>query len=150
STVLRSWNLNNSALVRLAMEGFFTFFQRQASVYGETILVLKSLRERGIPCGILTDVPYGMPRDFVQRDLTGAKIAEYFDAIVTSVEAGVRKPEPAGYFALAAKLGAAADKMLYVGNEPKDVIGARNAGLISVLLDRAGQGANHGQQFTIS
>jgi phosphoglycolate phosphatase-like HAD superfamily hydrolase len=40
--------------------------------------------------------------------------------------------------------------MLYVGNEPKDVIGACRAGMPAMLLDRAGIGDNHGQQFTIS
>lgn len=40
--------------------------------------------------------------------------------------------------------------MLYVGNEPKDVIGAQRAGVPSAFLDRAGAGGCHGQAFTIA
>ncbi len=132
------------------MEAFFTFFQQNMVPYPETISVLTSLREHGIPIGILTDVPYGMPRRFVQRDLDGAGLAGLFNVMLTSVEVGVRKPEPAGYLALAARLGLAPQEMLYVGNEPKDVIGASRAGMVAVFLDRSSAGANQGQQFTIT
>jgi putative hydrolase of the HAD superfamily len=56
----------------------------------------------------------------------------------------------AGYHALVASLGVSPDQMLYVGNEPKDVIGARRAGVVSAFLDRAEAGGKHGQTFTIS
>jgi Predicted hydrolase (HAD superfamily) len=91
-----------------------------------------------------------MPRAFVQRDLDGAGISGLFDVLLTSVEVGVRKPETAGYLALASRLGIAPHEMVYVGNEPKDVIGACRAGVIAALLDRASSGSSHGQHFTIS
>ena len=59
-------------------------------------------------------------------------------------------PPAAGYLALADRLGVAPDEMLYVGNEPKDILGACRAGAIAALLDRASAGGSHGQQFTIS
>jgi putative hydrolase of the HAD superfamily len=90
-----------------------------------------------------------MPREFVQRDLDGAGISGLFDALITSVEIGVRKPDPAGYLALAARLGVAPAEMLYVGNEPKDVIGARAAGAAAAFLDRSNSGIDHGQNYTI-
>ncbi len=150
SLLLRSWSLDPSAHLVAATEAFFSFFQQHLCAYPETAPLLTALRERGLPTGILTDVPYGMPRGFVQRDLDGANMVGLFDVLLTSVEVGVRKPEAAGYLALAARLGVAPDEMLYVGNEPKDVIGARRAGVIAVLLDRTGTGGHHGQQFTIS
>ncbi len=112
--------------------------------------MLTLLREQKIPVGILTDVPYGMPREFVERDLEAAKILGLFDVLLTSVEVGVRKPEAKGYLALAKRLSVAAEEMLYVGNEPKDVIGARSAGVFAVLLDRPGKGGDHGQHRTVS
>jgi putative hydrolase of the HAD superfamily len=150
SRVLRSWGLNNATHLPAAIEAFFIFFQQKISTYPETVQVLSSLHARGFPTGILTDVPYGMPRHFVQRDLDRAGISDLFDVLLTSVEVGVRKPEPDGYLALATRLSVAPDEMLYVGNEPKDVIGARRAGVTAVFLDRTGDGGNHGQQFTIS
>lgn len=149
SLVLRSWDRDAAADLPAAIDAFFTFFQQNMCAYPETVPVLAALRQQGIPTGILTDVPYGMSRAFVQRDLDGAGISGYFDALLTSVEVGVRKPETAGYLALASCLGVAPHELLYVGNEPKDVIGATRAGVVAVFLDRTGNGGNHGQDFTI-
>ncbi len=150
SNVLRCWEIDPAECLAAATDAYFDFFQRQMSVYPETVASLRSLRKRGLPVGVLTDVPYGMPREFVEHDIRSAGIAGLFDALITSVEVGVRKPEPAGYLALAAALGVQPDEMLYVGNEPKDVIGAVRAGMTGVFLDRANSGANHGQDFTVT
>jgi putative hydrolase of the HAD superfamily len=149
SLVLRSWNHEPGANLTAAIDTFFSFFQQHMCAYPETVQVLEALRQQGIPVGILTDVPYGMPRAFVERDLERAGIAKLFDTLLTSVEVGVRKPETAGFLALASRLGIAPKEMLYVGNEPKDVIGAKRAGVIAALLDHAGSGSRHGQDFTI-
>jgi len=147
--ILRSWGLDSARHSHTAIDAFFNFFRQNMSAYPETIQVLTALRDHGIAIGILTDVPYGMPRRFVQHDLDRAGISGLFDALLTSVEVGVRKPEPDGYLALAAHLGVAPQEMLYVGNEPKDVIGACRAGLAAAFLDRAGGAGHHGQHFTI-
>jgi putative hydrolase of the HAD superfamily len=117
--------------------------------FPETSSVLRSLREAGLRLGVLTDVPYGMPMKFVRRDLDGAQIFNLLDSVLTSAMVGLRKPEPAGYHALASSLGVAPSAMLYVGNEPKDVIGAQRAGITSVLVNRAGAAPRHGQNFTV-
>jgi putative hydrolase of the HAD superfamily len=149
SLVLRSWGEDEVADVPAAVDAFFSFFQQNMCAYPETAQVLAALRKQGIPMGILTDVPYGMPRAFVQRDLEKADISGLIDTLLTSVEVGVRKPETGGFLALASRLGIAPHEMLYVGNEPKDVIGANRAGAVAAFLDRAGNGGNHGQAFTI-
>jgi putative hydrolase of the HAD superfamily len=149
SQILHAWSLDSTYLT-VATEAFFDFFQQQMCAYPEAIPMLACLRERGVPTGILTDVPYGMPRAFVERDLDRANMAGLFDVLITSVEVGVRKPEAAGYLALAAHLGVAPGEMLYIGNEPKDVIGACRAGVVAALLDRNSDAGSHGQQFTIT
>ena len=150
SQILQAWGIDSSRHLSAAIEAFFTFFQQQMCAYPDAVAALTSLRQQGLRTGILTDVPYGMPREFVQRDLDGAAISGLFDAVLTSVEVGLRKPEPDGYVALAARLGIAPGEMLYAGNEPKDVIGACRAGMTAVFLDRSNAGGNHGQHFTIS
>jgi putative hydrolase of the HAD superfamily len=149
-SILETWKLDPAQDSSAAIEAFFTFFQQRLSAYPETVSVLQTLRMQSIPTGILTDVAYGMPRTFVERDIAGAGITGLFDVLLTSVEVGVRKPEPAGYHELAKRLGVEPTQMLYVGNEAKDVIGARQAGAFSALLDRDGSGTNHGQDFTLS
>jgi putative hydrolase of the HAD superfamily len=149
-SILEAWELDPAKHSSTAIEAFFSFFQQRLSAYPETGSVLQTLRVQSIPTGILTDVAYGMPRTFVERDVAGAGITGLFDVLLTSVEIGVRKPEPVGYHELAKHLGVAPGEMLYVGNEAKDVIGARRAGVLSAFLDRTGTGAYHGQNFTIA
>jgi putative hydrolase of the HAD superfamily len=148
--ILEAWELDPAKHSNTTIEAFFSFFQQRLSAYPETVSVLQTLRAQNIPTGILTDVAYGMPRAFVERDIAGAGITGLFDALLTSVEVGVRKPEPAAYLELAKRLGSDPGQMLYVGNEAKDVIGAKRAGALAVFLDRHGTGENHGQDFTIS
>lgn len=150
ASVLEAWGLDPATHTDAAIEAFFSYFQQNLCAYPETVQVLQTLRARGIPTGILTDVPYGMPHGYVQRDLEAAGSSNLFDVVLTSVEVGARKPEPAGYSELAKCLGVELDQMLYVGNEAKDIIGARRAGVLSAFLDRNGTGENHGQNFTIS
>ena len=150
ASILEDWALDPHQHVHAAIEAYFTFFQQRMSPYPETVEALGTLRNKALPTGILTDVPYGMPRAFVQRDISGADITNLFDVLLTSVEVGVRKPEPIGYLKLAKCLNVEPNQMLYIGNEAKDVIGAHRAGALSALLDRDGSGANHGQDFTLS
>ena len=150
SLILRLWAAESEERLQVSIDSFFTFFQQRMSAYPETLRVLRTLRSAGMRLGALTDVPYGMPMRFVQRDLDRAGVSALLDAVVTSAMVGVRKPEVAGYHALAACLGVSPDQMLYVGNEPKDVTGALRAGVVSAFLDRAEAGGKHGQTFTIS
>ncbi|MGC3958234.1 MAG: HAD family hydrolase [Verrucomicrobiota bacterium] len=150
TSILKAWALDPVKHINAAIEAYFTFFQQRMSAYPETVEVLQTLRAKGFPTGILTDVAYGMPRTFVQRDISGAGITNLFDVLLTSVEVGVRKPEPAGYRELAKRLNVEPNQMLYIGNEPKDVIGAKAAGARSAFLDRENSGAKHGQDFTCS
>ena len=150
SSILNAWELDAKAYTDPAIEAFFSFFQQRMSAYPETVDALQTLRLKAIPTGILTDVPYGMPRTFVQSDITRAGIADLFNVVLTSVEVGVRKPEPAGYRELAKRLNVEPDQMLYIGNEAKDVIGAKAAGACAVFLDRNNSGVNHGQDFTVT
>lgn len=94
--------------------------------------------------GILTDVAYGMPREIVERDL--APFQQYVEVLITSVEVGCRKPDPRGYVALAGHLGVAPADLFYVGNEPKDVEGARRAGCRPVFLAREGESGPDGER----
>src|SRR5205823_2261742 len=66
-------------------------------------------------------------------------ILDVFSLIVPSQSAGVEKPDAAIFrrAADALSLSVEAERILYVGNEYRaDVLGARAAGLIPVLIDR--------------
>ena len=147
SAVFKEWGLSGRNIEQ-AIEVFFGFFQQQSQLYEDTLNVLKVLKSRKISIGILTDVPYGMRKELVLRDI--APIRDYIDVVLTSVDVGYRKPRPEGYMQLLQELDVSKDEMLYVGNEEKDIIGANRAGVTSVLMNRERKSVNWGQQWTIS
>jgi putative hydrolase of the HAD superfamily len=136
SQILSAWGVDPARWLQPATEAFFRYFQQKVRPYPDTLACLRGLRERGLRIGVLTDVPYGMPRAFVERDLEASGVRPLADVLLTSADVGRRKPDPAGFVALAARLDVSPAEMLYVGNEEKDILGARAAGMRSVLVDR--------------
>jgi len=48
---------------------------------------------------------------------------------------------------LAEKLGIKINEMIYIGNEEKDIIGANDAGIISILINRSNKEINYGEKY---
>jgi putative hydrolase of the HAD superfamily len=146
--ILKLWGVCEEGDLSAVTQAFFRYFQQSQIPYADSAPVLAELTRRGIPVGALTDVPYGMSSSLVRDDLAKAEILEFFRLVLTSVDVGWRKPDVTGYRQLAKMLGLSPGEMLYVGNEEKDVVGARKAGFISVLLVRDGSPREYGQDFT--
>jgi putative hydrolase of the HAD superfamily len=71
-------------------------------------------------------------------------LAGLLDTVVTSAEAGARKPEPAIFEAALARLQSPPEAAILVGDSlDTDVAGGRAAGIRSVLLDRTGTTADN-------
>jgi putative hydrolase of the HAD superfamily len=138
-------------LLDAVTDAFFGVFQRRARAFPDVDVTLAALAAAGTPVGVLTDVPYGMPRRLVLRDLSAAGLEALAGSLLTSGETGVRKPDPAGFEALARHLGCSPHATLYVGNEQKDVAGARAAGMTAALLRRDDpQVPSWGQDLTLT
>jgi putative hydrolase of the HAD superfamily len=104
------------------------------TVYDDAMEVLSELRRRGYKLGLITNsfLPMWM-RDV---ELRHYNLIEYFDARLTSGDAGYIKPHPAIYRQMLAMLGTAAEASVFIGDRPQnDIAGANEAGLISVLID---------------
>ncbi|MBL0317298.1 MAG: HAD family hydrolase [Flavobacteriales bacterium] len=133
----------------LLLDSFFGFFQQKSVVFQDTIDVLNQIKFRDLKIGVLTDVAYGMPAKYVRYDIQ--IFNEKVDSIITSAEVGYRKPNPRGFIFLANKLDVSKDEIIYVGNEEKDIIGAKNAGYkYSILINRTPIKKNFGQDFEFS
>jgi HAD superfamily hydrolase (TIGR01509 family) len=95
--------------------------------------ILAELRARGYSLGLVTN------RSNVERFhelLDELGLWSYFDMILASGEVGIPKPEPTIFFAALDRLGATASEALYVGdNYWADVVGARRAGILPILVD---------------
>ena len=112
-------------------------------VYPDTIPALESLRRRGLRLGIVSNFAWRLP-----ELVAGLGLADWFDLILTSARVGYRKPRPEIFEHALATAGVAADKVLYVGDDPKcDEAGARAAGIRSLLIDRRRRAPSRGGQL---
>jgi putative hydrolase of the HAD superfamily len=145
--ILDKWGINRNKYLGISKAAFFKYFQQNVMLYEDTILTLQKLKEKDFKIGILTDVPYGMGKEYVLKDIEQFK--EYVDVILTSVEVGYRKPNAKGYKELSSKLCVSESDMIFIGDESKDIIGANNAGMFSVLINRTNEVFNYGQKKTI-
>ncbi len=77
-------------------------------------------------------------RDLVPAHLEAMNLAAYFDAVVTSVDVGWRKPHPAIYERAFRDLGISPAQAIYVGDsyEP-DYVGSLSLGMLPFLIDPA-------------
>ena len=74
--------------------------------------------------------------DLVPGHLSAMGIAHHFDAVVTSVEVGWRKPHPAIYAEALLRLGATAEDVVFAGDSyAADYLGPTAAGLTAFLID---------------
>lgn len=131
-------------------QAFFRVFQQRLRPFADAAPVLAELRARGVRLGVFTDVPYGMPRELVLQDVAEAGLAGAIDVLLTSREAGCRKPAAAALRALAVALECDPTDLTYVGDERKDVEAARRIGGRAVLLDRANHRPDWGQDQTLA
>jgi len=103
-------------------------------LYDDARAVLDELRERGYQIGLITNSFLPMWMRDVELEHYG--LIHYFDARLTSGDAGYMKPHPAIYEQMLDLLGVPAERAVFVGDRPvNDIAGANEAGLISVLID---------------
>jgi putative hydrolase of the HAD superfamily len=75
------------------------------------------------------------------RVLERCGLLDRLDGVVSSAEAGARKPDPAIFRPALALAGCGPDEALHVGDTPEeDLEAARSAGIQALLIDRDGGG----------
>jgi HAD superfamily hydrolase (TIGR01549 family) len=93
---------------------------------------LASLRERNIPCAILTN-------GWSPLQQQKAQCVGFDGPVLVSADLGVQKPEPAAFEALARVMDVAVAELAYVGDTPaSDVAGSLRCGLIGIWFDAEG------------
>lgn len=126
---------------------FYLFFRRDVVVYDEVEDTLKELRKRNILTATLSDVAYGMDNKYALDDIS--EVVDLIDFPYTSNDTGYRKPNKNGLLFIASKMNVPIEKIAFVGDEKKDIECAKNAGAISVLINRTDEEKNYGQDYTI-
>lgn len=102
----------------------------------ETVEIIKKLKAQGVKMAIVTNV---VPEllEHQKKKVQTLGIAELFDVIVYSAELGIHKPDRRIFDHTARLLDVANEECLFVGDDAQsDVVGALNAGMEVVWLDR--------------
>lgn len=134
--------------LKRVIDEFFAAFCLTAYIYPDTLPVLGELKAKGYRIAALTDVATGMPDELHKSYIP--ELLPHFDLYVSSITCGWRKPNPKGLNEIAEHFGIAANEMIYIGDEPKDIKCAGRFGCRSVLIDRKSSGAEFGQDFTVT
>ena len=115
--------------VEQAFEVFYNARQ-QVELYGEVNDVLDSLSHKYRLAA--------MSNGNANVDLTG--LGHWMELSVNPEEAGVAKPDPDIFHMRLQRAGVAADEVVHIGDHPRhDILGANNAGIASVWVNREGR-----------
>jgi HAD superfamily hydrolase (TIGR01662 family) len=102
--------------------------------YPEVTEVLDRLCAEGYRLGIVSNWSWNLRQRVAQVGLDG-----YMELVWGSAYAGCHKPHPGVFRQALEQMSLSPGQVLYVGDSyPHDVVGARNAGLDAVLVDRNG------------
>lgn len=97
--------------------------------YPDTEPVLRALRERGLPTGVVSDFAWDLRTHLVHHGLDGL-----IDTCVISYEQGREKPDPQLFLKACADLGVDPRATLMVGDNPVRDGGAAACGLRTYIL----------------
>ena len=112
------------------------FAASNATLYDDTVPTLQHLRDAGLRLAIVSN--WDTPLDPLTERLG---IAHYFDIIVASHDVRVRsaKPDPHIFNYTLTAVGVSAAEAAHVGDTYEaDIIGAKDAGIRPILIDRDG------------
>jgi len=105
--------------------------RRQLGLYPYVCEVLDVLREH-YPLAVITDAQ----SMYARGELHKVGLLGYFDPIIVSGDHGYRKPDQRLFQFALEGMGVAAANTLYVGNDMyRDIFGAREAGLTTVMFN---------------
>jgi len=92
------------------------------------------LRDRGVHVGVISNWDRRLP-----GLLDGLGLTDIVEVVVSSADVGLRKPDPRIFELACERLGVQAARSAHVGDHVyADVLGARTAGLVPILIDRRG------------
>jgi len=113
--------------------------ERSWCLFEDALPCLEWLRAAGLRIAAITNASGVHQR----VKLASLGLAEYFDTVVVAGEVRVAKPDPVIFHTACAALGVPPEDVVHVGDRlDLDALGARNAGLRGVWLNRTGEVAS--------
>lgn len=130
--VTAAWN--TKVPVKTIIDTFFESLHLEATIYEDSIPVLKKLRSSAFKIAALTDVATGMPDELHKAYCS--PLLPYFDLYVSSLSCGFKKPNIKGLKDISEYFKVKPDNMIMIGDDLRDIEVARRFGCKSVLIDR--------------
>jgi HAD superfamily hydrolase (TIGR01549 family) len=131
-TALERVGVDNLELARRSAEHYNAYRVKYFTLFPGAIDLLRSLRDRGMKLGIVTN---GLSETHREK-IALLQIGEYFDAIFLSDEVGMVKPDPLLFAHACRTLGGAPAHAAMVGDRyDRDIVGAIQAGLYTIWLN---------------
>lgn len=127
----------NPALEPLRLyELYWNSMLENMKLYPYVIPLFDYLKEKSVKIAVLTD----LTAQIQHRKLLHLGLAGYLDALVTSEETGVEKPDERAFVTILRKLHVSAENALMVGDSTdRDIAGARRVGLRAVHFQRSAE-----------
>ena len=121
-------------------EAYGPAFRAAQRLFPDVPGLLDEAGRRGLPVALLTNSAHAPTR--VKLEALG--LVERFEVVVTTDTLGFGKPDPRVYREACRQVGAHPGDVVCVGDSLEwDVLGALDAGLRAIWLDRAGVGTDH-------
>ena len=101
-------------------------------LFDDVLPTVQILKKRQLTIGLLSNIHRGI--NDICKELG---LGPYLDVIVSSEEAGADKPDPAIFRFALERAGADPAETIHIGDQYlQDVVGARNAGIMPIFIDR--------------
>ncbi len=133
--------------IEQTVEALLAIWDKYTHLDPECIPLLSSLKKLNKTMGLISN--YDHPHH-VHELVRINGMLDYFSRVIVSGDYGIKKPDPLIFHLALEKTKIDPKEIIYVGDSEEDVIGANNANLISVLIDRNGRGKDYGQRFTVT
>ena len=105
-----------------------------SELYPDAMPLLAELKREGFLMGLISNATAR-----TRKTVEATGLTDYLDPIVISAEVGCSKPNPEIFRIALAKSKTRAEEAIHVGDVyESDVVGARNAGMKGILIDREG------------
>jgi HAD superfamily hydrolase (TIGR01549 family) len=129
---LESVGVDDVELARRSAERYNAYRVKYFALFPGVVDLLRTLRERGIKLGIVTN---GLSETHREK-IALLQVGEYFDAIFLSDEVGMVKPDPLLFAHACRALGGAPAHAAMVGDRyDRDIRGAMEAGLYTIWFN---------------
>jgi len=135
-TLLADWGYPQvpAGLIRTVLRAMYAVSEAHWQLEADTIPTLSLLRREGYRLGMISNAS---DDDNVQALVDKAGIRQYFDFMLSSAAAGIRKPNPRIFSLALENWGIPPDRVAMIGDTlGADILGAKNAGLFSIWLTR--------------